>query len=136
RRVVSAGGQHRWQHCRVTLATGGQGFPKVAGPGPGGGFAAGAPGVGWWAEAGAAPVPRVLGAGPGALVVSWVDGEPASQDAAERFCRDRPRLPAGGADSSAAPWAGFTATLPLPNEPGGSWPQWYAAFRLLPFARR
>ena len=136
RRVVSAGGQHRWQHCRVTLATGEQAFAKVAGTGLDGVFEAEAAGLRWLAEAGAAPVPRVLGAGPGALVVSWVDGEPASQDAAERFGRDLARLHAAGADSFGAPWAGFIASLPLPNEPGGSWPQWYAAFRLLPFARR
>ena len=136
RRVVSAGGQHRWQHCRVTLATGEQAFAKVAGTGLDGVFEAEAAGLRWLAEASAVPVPRVLGAGPGALVVSWVDGEPASQDAAERFGRDLARLHAAGAAGFGAPWAGFIASLPLPNEPGGSWPQWYAAFRLLPFARR
>jgi len=108
----------------------------VAGTGLDGVFEAEAAGLRWLAEAGAVPVPRVLGAGPGALVVSWVDGEPASQDAAERFGRDLARLHAAGADSFGALWAGFIASLPLPNEPGGSWPQWYAAFRLLPFARR
>jgi fructosamine-3-kinase len=99
-------------------------------------FEAEAAGLRWLAGAGAVPVPQVLGAGPGALVVSWVDGEPASPAAAERFGRDLARLHAAGADSFGAPWAGFIASLPLPNEPGGSWPQWYAAFRLLPFARR
>ena len=78
RRVVSAGGQHRWQHCRVTLATGEQAFAKVAATDLGGVFEAEAAGLRWLAAAGAVPVPRVLGAGPGALVVSWVDSEPAS----------------------------------------------------------
>jgi len=136
RRVQPAGGQHRWQHCRVTLATGEQAFAKVAATGLDGVFEAEAAGLRWLAEAGAVPVPRVLGAGPGALVVSWVDGEPASRDAAERFGRDLARLHAAGADGFGAPWAGFIASLPLPNEPGGSWPEWYAARRLLPFARR
>ena len=117
RRVQPAGGQHRWQHCRVTLATGEQAFAKVAATGLDGVFEAEAAGLRWLADAGAVPVPRVLGAGPGALVVSWVDGEPASQDAAERFGRDLARLHAAGADSFGAPWAGFIASLPLPNEP-------------------
>ena len=139
RRVVSAGGQHRWQHCRVTLATGEQAFAKVAATDLDGVFEAEAAGLRWLAAAGAVPVPRVLGAGPGALVVSWVDSEPASRDAAGRFGRDLARLHAAGADGFGAPWAGFIASLPLPNEPaepGGSWPEWYAARRLLPFARR
>ena len=79
RRVQPAGGQHRWQHCRVTLATGEQAFAKVAATGLDGVFEAEAAGLRWLADAGAVPVPRVLGAGPGALVVSWVDSEPASR---------------------------------------------------------
>jgi fructosamine-3-kinase len=35
-----------------------------------------------------------------------------------------------------APWPGFIAGLPLGNRDAPSWPQWYAAERLLPFARR
>jgi fructosamine-3-kinase len=99
-------------------------------------FEAEARGLRWLAGAGAVPVPEVLGAGPGALVVSWVDSEPASPVAAERFGRDLALLHAAGADGFGAPWAGFIASLPLPNEPGNSWPEWYAARRLLPFARR
>ena len=118
RRVQPAGGQHRWQHCRVTLATGEQAFAKVAATGLDGVFEAEAAGLRWLADAGAVPVPQVLGAGPGALVVSWVDGEPASQDAAERFGRDLARLHAAGADSFGAPWAGFIASLPLPERAG------------------
>ena len=60
RRVRPAGGQHRWQHCRVTLATGEQAFAKVAATGLDGVFEAEAAGLRWLAEAGAAPVPRVL----------------------------------------------------------------------------
>jgi fructosamine-3-kinase len=43
---------------------------------------------------------------------------------------------AAGAEAYGAPWRGFIAGLPLGNDPGGSWPEWYAAERLLPFARR
>ena len=82
-----------WQHCRVTLATGERAFAKVAATGLDGVFEAEAAGLRWLAEAGAVPVPRVLGAGPGALVVSWVDGGPAS--------RTRP-------SGSAGTWPGCT----------------------------
>ena len=57
RRVVSAGGQHRWQHCRVTLATGEQAFAKVAAGNLDGVFESEAAGLRWLAEAGAVPDP-------------------------------------------------------------------------------
>ena len=34
-----------------------------------------------------------------------------------------------------APWPGYIASLPLPNEQADAWPAWYARFRLLPFCR-
>ena len=91
------------------------------------------------ADAGAVPVPEVLGRDQNALVLSWVP--PCSPDpaAAERFGRELARLHAAGADGFGAPWPGFIASLPLDNEPlpgGDAWPRWYAERRLLPFVRR
>ena len=40
---------------------------------------------------------------------------------------------AAGADRFGAPWPGFIASLPLPNDQADSWPAWYAEHRLLPY---
>jgi len=59
--------------------------------------------------------------------------------AAQRFGRELARMHAAGADRFGAPWPGFIASLPLPNdgrEHGAAWPDWYASQRLLPYLRR
>ena len=62
---------------------------------------------------------------------------------AGRFGRDLARLHAAGADRFGAPWPGFIASLPLPNDGPAAgqdgawpWPEWYAEPRLLPYLRR
>jgi fructosamine-3-kinase len=143
------GGQHGVRHCRVTLADGRTAFAKLAGAAAGSaaagsdtagfeaaGFAAEARGLRWLGEAGAVPVPEVLGWDEAALVISWVPEEAPARQAAERFGRDLARLHAAGAAAFGAPWPGSIAGLPLPNDAGTSWPEWYATQRLLPYARR
>src|SRR5260370_440105 len=46
------------------------------------------------------------------------------------------RLHAAGGGTCGAPWPGWIAGLPLPNDAGDSWPEWYGTQRLLPYARR
>jgi fructosamine-3-kinase len=99
------------------------------------GFAAEARGLCWLREADAVPVPEVAGWNEAALVISWVPAQAASRAAAQRFGRDLARMHAAGAASFGAPWPGVIAGLPLGNEAAGSWPPWYAAQRLLPYAR-
>src|SRR5215469_18984603 len=90
------GGQHGVRHCRVTLADGRTAFAKLAGAAAGSEaagfaaaqFAAEARGLRWLGEAGAVPVPEVLGWDEATLVVSWVAAGPAGPAAAERFGRD------------------------------------------------
>ncbi len=138
------GGQHGVRHCRATLADGRVVFAKIAGAGGVGsagmagmaGFQAEARGLRWLAEAGAVPVPEVAGWDEAALVISWLPAEAPGRQAAERFGRDLARMHAAGAQAYGAPWPGFIAGLPLGNDAGGSWPEWYAAERLLPYARR
>ncbi len=55
--------------------------------------------------------------------------------AAAAFGRELARLHSAGAEHFGAPWPGSIAGLPLPNEQADSWPEWYAANRLLPYAR-
>jgi fructosamine-3-kinase len=132
------GGQHGVGHYRAELSGGRVVFAKLGGlpardPV---GFEAEARGLRWLGEAHAIPVPEVLGWGDAALAISWVPAEAPSRPAAERFGRDLARMHAAGAATFGAPWPGSIAGLPLDNRPGDSWPSWYAARRLLPYARR
>ena len=98
-----------------------------------------ASGLRWLADAGAVPVPEVLGRDAERARPVLGAARPPTPAAAERFGRDLARLHAAGADGFGAPWPGFIASLPLDNEPargGGAWPRWYAGRRLRPFLRR
>jgi fructosamine-3-kinase len=139
-----AGSAHRWHYYRAVLADGRAVFAKVAAAGLNGVFGAEARGLRWLGEAGAVPVPEVLGWDDATLVVSWVAAGPPGAAAAERFGRDLARMHGAGAAAFGAPWPGFIASLSLPNdEParpgrhGGtpSWPDWYAGCRVLPYLR-
>jgi fructosamine-3-kinase len=131
------GGQFGVRHCRAVLADGRAVFAKIAGSRAGDpGFGAEARGLRWLGEAHAAPVPEVVGWDEDALVISWLPARSPDQAAAGRFGRDLARLHAAGADAYGAPWPGVIAGLPLGNEAARSWPEWFAAQRLLPFARR
>jgi fructosamine-3-kinase len=113
------GGQHGVGHYRCVLADGRIAFAKVAGPqlnAARAGFGAEARGLSWLGEAGAVPVPAVLGWDDGALVISWVRAERAERRAAARFGRELALLHAAGAPGYGAWWPGTIAGLPLPNE--------------------
>ncbi len=71
----------------------------------------------------------------GLLGIAWIQAGGADRAAAERFGRDLASLHAAGADRFGAPWPGFIASLPLPNDQAESWPAWYAEHRLLPYSR-
>jgi fructosamine-3-kinase len=136
------GGQHGVRHYRLRLADGRLAFAK-AGNGPRSadaasrGFAAEAAGLRWLAEARSVPVPAVLLETAEWLVIDWVDEGQPSRESAVRFGRELAGLHTAGADRFGAPWPGVIAGLPLPNDarPGESWPEWYAASRVLPYAR-
>jgi fructosamine-3-kinase len=155
----STGSQFQFRHYRATLAGGRVVFVKAAAAGQGAALAAEAHGLAWLGGAGAVPVPEVVGWDESALVISWVPAGAADAASAARFGRDLAMLHAVGADTFGAPWPGFIASLPLPNDgpgagddgaagragPGraetagegaGAWPDWYASRRLLPYLRR
>jgi fructosamine-3-kinase len=137
-----AGSQHGYQHLMLTLSGGRRAFAKALRPGSRAGeevaaaFAAEANGLRWLAEAGAVPVPEVLAVTPSALVISMIPPGRPTPEAAFGFGADLARLHAAGADRFGAPWRGFIASLPLDNEDGADWPEWYATCRLLPYLRR
>jgi fructosamine-3-kinase len=133
------GGQHLWRHYRGQLADGRVIFAKISERSLGELLRSEASGLRWLADAGAVPVPGVLGCDENAIVLSWVPEGSPGPAAAERFGRDLARLHASGADAFGAPWPGFIASLPLDNERASgpdAWPGWYATRRLLPFLRR
>jgi fructosamine-3-kinase len=133
RSVRAVGGQHGSRHLEVEFADGQLAFAKTGG---GGALIAEANGLRWLAEAGAVPVPDVLGVDETALVISMVpESGRAGAEAAYAFGADLARMHGYGADGFGAPWPGFIASLPLDNTPGDSWPAWYAERRLAPFLR-
>jgi fructosamine-3-kinase len=161
-RVV--GSQHGYQHLMITLSGGRRAFAKAVTDKPSllppstparddeifssppptparddaiaAAFAAEANGLRWLAEAAAVPVPEVLAVTPSALVISMIPPGRPTPEAAFGFGADLARLHATGADRFGAPWPGFIASLPLDNEGGADWTQWYATRRLLPYLRR
>jgi fructosamine-3-kinase len=133
------GGGHGARHFRVRLADGRELFVKSVTSGTGSAaLASEASGLSWLGEAGAVPVPEIICRKEGLLALTWIpDASPGRADAgaADKFGRDLARLHAAGADSFGAPWPGFIASLPLPNDRAESWPAWYARHRLLPYCR-
>ena len=167
RAAKSLGDQHGAGHFRLLLADGREAFAKIqtdtrneagrlsaahlaaaagvtadqaaafaADPG---GYAAETASLRWLAEAAAVPVPEVLAADAGCVVIEWLDSEQPSRAAAAVLGRELARLHAVGAQQYGAPWPGVIAGLPLPNtQPNadaGSWPEWFAANRVLPYVR-
>ena len=98
-------------------------------------LAAEASGLRWLRAAAAVPIPEVVVCEQGLLGIAWIQAGGADRAAVECFGRDLARLHAAGADRFGAPWPGFIARLPLPNDQAESWPAWYAEHRLLPYSR-
>ncbi|TDC12370.1 fructosamine kinase [Actinomadura bangladeshensis] len=135
--VRDLGSSHAWTLHRASLADGREVFVKAA-AGQAGVFAAEAAGLRWLGEAGpGAPVPDVLAADDGMLVLPWLPPSAPTADAAERLGRELAALHTGDRpDAYGAPWDGFIADLPLDNTPDDrGWPRWYAERRLEPFLR-
>lgn len=142
REVASArslGGQHGVAHYRLQLADGTVAFAKVQNQSSSGngaaGFSAEAAGLRWLAAAEAVPVPSVFGFDARCLITEWVDAGAPRPDAASEFGRDLADLHRAGSARFGAPWPGVIAGLELPNDAADSWPEWYAANRVLPYAR-
>jgi fructosamine-3-kinase len=133
--VRVAGAQHGYRHLTATLADGRQVFVKAADSGPSAAFAAEANGLRWLAEAGALPVPEVLGAGDGVLVIELLPPGRPAPEAAREFGAGLARMHAAGAGTFGAPWPGFIASLPLDNTPGTEWADWYFSRRIVPYLR-
>jgi fructosamine-3-kinase len=123
--------------ARVELA---DGRTVVVKDGEAAAIAAEAAGLRWLGDAGGAPVPAVLDVDGGRLVTEFVpDGSPTPR-AGEELGRALARTHAAGAPAFGAAPPGGPAdarigAAPMRNAPAPSWPEWYAADRLLPYLR-
>ena len=123
--------------ARVTLADGRTVLVK---DGDRAAVAAEAAGLRWLRDAGGARIPDVLEAAGGRLVTEFVaTGSPGGQ-AAEELGRGIARMHGAGAPAFGAPPPGGPADAriglaPMRNVPAPTWPEWYAADRLLPYLR-
>jgi fructosamine-3-kinase len=135
----SIGGQHGVAHYRLQLADGTVAFAKVQNHQDDGngaaGFSAEAAGLRWLAAAAAVPVPSVYGSDARCLITEWVDADASRPDTARQFGRDLADLHRAGSERFGAPWPGVIAGLELPNDQADSWPEWFSANRVLPYAR-
>jgi fructosamine-3-kinase len=88
-----------------------------------------------WLGAVGAPVPAVIAVTTQVLVLEWIEpGEPQPA-AAEHFGHELARLHQQPCAGFGAPWSGYLAGLPLPNQPLASWPEFYVERRCLPYLR-
>jgi len=135
--VRVAGAQHGYDHLTIALADGREVFAKAAlGTGQATAFAAEANGLRWLAEAGALPVPEVLGVDENLLVIKLLPPGSPTPEAAREFGAGLARMHAAGAPAFGAQWPGYIASLPLANTPGTEWASWYAEQRLVPYLRK
>jgi len=104
---------------------------------PEGFFEAEAAGLRWLAEVdGGLPVPEVLGAASDCLILAWVEQSAKTPaEAAVTFGHQLARTHAAGADGWGLDHDGFIGRLPLPNKTAGSWAEFYAVRRVLPYLK-
>ena len=122
---------------RLRLSDGRSALVKTRPHAPADFFATEARGLSWLASAGGVDVPEVLAAEPDCLILSWVETSRPGAEAAERFGRTlaathRAGAPAFGTEDGAD---GYIGTLPMPNRSAGSWPEFFATRRLLPYLK-
>lgn len=99
-----------------------------------------ATGLRWLADAHAIRVPAVRGADADWLVIDRVPTTSPSVPVAEALGRELAAVHAAGAPAFGAPPPegprdGWIGPVPMVNEPGPSWPEWYAQCRVLPYVR-
>lgn len=94
----------------------------------------------WLAESATVRLPAVLAADAQWVIMERVAKRQPSRAAAERLGRDLAALHRAGAESFGGGPPGGTVDAwigraPMRNEPGQSWPSWYAANRIEPYLR-
>ena len=120
---------------RVRLSDGGSALVKTRSGAPDGFFEAEARGLRWLSEPGAAHVAEVLAVDHDCLVLRWVEPTRPTAETATELGRQLARTHAAGATTFGAEHDGFIGSLPLPNKPSPTWPEFYATRRVLPYLK-
>ncbi len=122
---------------RLRLSSGQTALMKTLPHAPEGFFEAEAAGLRWLAEVdGGVPVPEVLAAASDCVVLAWVEPGPKTPvEAAVTFGQQLAITHAAGADGWGLDHDGFIGRLPLPNRTAGSWAEFYAVRRVLPYLK-
>jgi fructosamine-3-kinase len=122
---------------RLRLSNGTSALIKTRPHAPEDFFRAEADGLRWLAAAGGVGVPEVLAAEVDCLILAWVDPSRPSPEAAERLGRELAATHRSGAGvfGRESGTDGYIGTLPLPNRPADSWPEFYATRRVLPYLK-
>ena len=122
----------------VELDDGRRVFAKTHPSPPAGFFTTEATGLSWLRATDAVAVPEVLAVSddpPNHLVLEWIDEGRARTDTEQDLGTGLARMHRAGAPAFGREDRRSTGSRGLPNEPGASWPEFYAANRLLPLAR-
>jgi fructosamine-3-kinase len=122
---------------RLRLSNGQTALMKTLPHAPEGFFEAEAAGLRWLAEVeDGVPLPQVLAAASDCLVLEWVEQSPKTPvEAAVAFGQQLATTHRAGADGWGLDHDGFIGRLPLPNKGAGSWPEFYAIRRVLPYLK-
>ena len=122
---------------RLRLSDGSSALVKTRPHAPDDFFTTEAEGLRWLAETPGAAVPEVLAAEPDCLILSWVETARPSVDVAERFGRQLAATHRAGAPGfgTVSGREGYIGTLPLPNRPAPTWPEFFATRRILPYLK-
>ena len=121
---------------RLRLSDGRSALIKTRPHAPTGFFPREAHGLRWLADAGGVDVPEVLAVEEDCLVLAWVESGKPTPEAAEDFGRALAATHAAGAPAFGLDDGdGFIGTLPLPNRSAGTWPEFYAIRRVLPYLK-
>ena len=121
----------------VELATGERVFAKTKRGAPPEFFITEAAGLAWLREAAAVPLPEVLAVSddPAALVLEWIEPGARHHSTEADFGRSLAALHGTAGSCFGREDRRSTGSRGLPNEPAGSWAEFYAENRLRPLAR-
>jgi len=96
-------------------------------------FAAEARGLDLLRVDGGPPLPKVIAADDDGLVLDWIEPAPPTSAKAQELGRRLATMHTTWLPAFGAAHDGFIGSLPLPNAPAPSWPQFYAERRVLPY---
>ena len=120
---------------RLRLSDGRSALMKTRPYAPPGFFEAEARGLTWLREACPALVAEVLAVETDCVLLEWVEPSRPNPEGAAQFGRALAELHRSGAEKFGGPADGFIGSLPLPNSPSPTWPEFFAVRRILPYLK-